>query len=82
MRVVLMVMSVRSTASMVIDLWSITLTCSVLECSPIETAALPSLLPVHPLSPGGTYMVHKKPMFLSTPRLRGLMVLVMLTDAA
>ena len=26
---------------------------------------------LNPLSPGGTYMVHKKLLFLSTPRLQG-----------
>ena len=28
---------------------------------------------VNPPSPGGTYIVHKKPIFLSTPGLQGLM---------
>ena len=27
---------------------------------------------LNPWSPGGTYMVHKKPLFLSTPGLQGL----------
>ena len=27
---------------------------------------------VNPWSPGGTYIVHKKPIFLSTPGLKGL----------
>ena len=32
-------------------------------------------LVIDPLNPGGTYMVHEKPIFLSTPGLQGLMSL-------
>ena len=33
--------------------------------------------PFNPLSPGGTYIVHKKPIFFSIPRLQGLRMVLL-----